>query len=198
MVDRDTQTKLLVPAAGERVSVAWGLSHVTGRVVDVYTDIRSRVVVELDGSDPGSESQSVTVPLSAITPVSDDTPWAHAAFFERAVAQALQRAASDLLSEIATNVEQPGAEADVLLTSAEGVRIVVEVKTSNKVDIDRAVRQSERVANAFKAHPMLVVPKHSASAASVARPRHVVVVTWDGKDDDIRLREGIVAVLDRG
>ena len=63
MVKQGTPT---LPAVGESVRVAWGLTSVHGRVVEVYEGTRPRVVVELDPGTVDDSAATETVALQRL------------------------------------------------------------------------------------------------------------------------------------
>lgn len=59
------------PRAGDDVEVAWGISTVRARVLEVYGPAASRhVLVEVDLGDMGEDKPTVSMPIDEIHPLS--------------------------------------------------------------------------------------------------------------------------------
>lgn len=183
-----------LPARGDQVDVAWGLTTVRGRVLEAYMGSRPRVVVEIFAGQISDDPSTVTVPVGAVEPTSTaDSPWAAIARFERTVAEAINRTMPVKVSRIELNSQLDDQEIDILAFTDSGRQLIVEVK-GGRQPIDRNVLHilvNRLTGLAKKTNGVCLIvlrnPPKDASFVDTLRSRIVEITRWSGPDDDDQL-----------
>ena len=184
----------LLPGAGEPVRVEWGRAVVAGRVIETYSGIRPRVVVELEPGEVDDSAITITVPATAVEASDSSTSdWARAYRYEREVAAALARV-GDKLAKVQLSPILGQFEVDILVHFEDGQQIVVETKgswVSGRL-LEKVLTRTRDLAHQAGAGWLVVLPGRNAN------DRHTLenvgyghVVVWTNEDDDDSLRRAV-------
>jgi hypothetical protein len=181
-----------LPRVGEPVRVTWGRAIVTGRVVESYSGVRPRVVVEVEPGEVDDSSTTITVPISSLEPFdSSSSEWAQSIRYERAVAEALSRVADDL-DHIEVSPLLGKHEIDLLAHFKEGQRVVVEVKAHpvTRTALRDVLARTKAIAREEDAAWLVVLPGViSTDLDATSNPLRVAI--WSGEEDDDSLRRAL-------
>jgi hypothetical protein len=185
-----------LPSPGDAVSVKWGHANVIGRVVESYSGVRPRVVVEIEPHQIGDEAMSVTVPVHALTPTKGaSSSWAVAARYEIAVGLAIERVLSNRLRLIEVGKPSGDSELDLVATLKDGRKLIFETKAyvPDRVRLRRIYERIERLAYAERSHGIIVIPGQTTLAPKAGSRSRVAIVTWRDEKDD----QELAAAIDR-
>jgi hypothetical protein len=189
-----------LPTPGDVVRVTWGQAKVPGRVLESYAGVRPRVVVEIDPQEVGEEAVTVTVPLASVQPLGEPaSPWAVAAQYEKAVAEALSRVLRDQARNIEIEPDSSDLGVDFAITFKDGKSLLVEAKsvTPKATRFRQLVKQISDLTRDRHAPGLLVMPAPILPEwFRILHATNVQAVTWRDENDDQELARAIQGLIE--
>jgi hypothetical protein len=195
-------------SVGQLVSVPWGLDELEGTVLRIYsTGIGERVVVAVHVPGASEDETTLTLPIESVEPIGNvphrlpPGAWVAARAYERAVANALLRVASEIAENVEVSEPETDQGIDLVLHSGQSTVLAQAKYASSRSrlsakEVDRALTVASRATAPF----ILVTNVDLAQSArnrfhESETPRRFGLVKWRGPEDDADLKSELQLLL---